>query len=114
MKIKVNDNVMILSGKDKGKTGRVSRVYHKREKVVVEKINMVIKHIRKTQTRPGERITFEAPMPTSKVIIVCPHCGKATRVGYTMIKKNDSIKKERICKKCSQSLDKSKSVKAKK
>lgn len=114
MKIKVNDNVMILSGKYKGKTGHVSRVHRKREKIVVEKINMVIKHIRKTQTRAGERITFEAPMAISKVIVVCPHCGKPTRVGYKMIQKGEQTKKERICKKCSQSLDKSKSVKSKK
>jgi large subunit ribosomal protein L24 len=109
MKIKVGDNVMVISGKYKGKTGNVSKVYRKQRKVVVEKINMVIKHIKKTAQRPGERITFEAPMHASKVMVVCPQSGKPTRVGYKMVKKGDKMKKERISRKYNESLDKTSS-----
>jgi large subunit ribosomal protein L24 len=103
MKIKLNDNVVVISGKDRGKTGKVIRTLAKEAKVVVEKLNMRTKHIKKTQTRPGSKITFEAPMNVSKVMVICPNCKKATRVGY---KKLESGKKQRICKKCGESLDK--------
>lgn len=103
MKIKMNDNVLVITGKDRNKTGRVTRTLPKAEKVVVEKVNMRTKHIKKTQTRPGSKITFEAPMPVSNIMIICPNCKKAARVGY---KKLETGKKQRICKKCSESLDK--------
>jgi large subunit ribosomal protein L24 len=103
MKIKMNDNVLVITGKDRGKTGKVIKSIPKDEKVVVEKVNMRTKHIKKTQTRPGDKITFEAPMDVSNVMIVCPNCKKRTRVGY---KKLETGKKQRICKKCNESLDK--------
>ncbi len=103
MKIKVNDNVLVITGKDRNKTGKVIRTNSKDEKVVVEKLNMRTKHIKKTQTRPGSKITFEAPMNVSNVMAICPNCKKATRVGY---KKLETGKKQRICKKCNESLDK--------
>lgn len=103
MKVKTNDNVLVITGKDRGKTGKVMRVLTGEEKVVVEKLNMRTKHIRKTQTRAGSKITFEAPMPVSNVMVVCPQCKKRTRVGYTKL---ESGKKQRICKKCNESLDK--------
>ncbi len=103
MKIKMNDNVLIIAGKDRGKTGKVMRILSKDDKVVIEKLNMRTKHVRKTQTRPGSKITFEAPMPASNVMVVCPQCKKSTRVGYIKL---ESGKKQRICKKCKESLDK--------
>ncbi len=103
MKIKVNDNVLVITGKDRNKTGKVIRTISKDEKLVVEKLNMRTKHIKKTQTRPGSKITFEAPMNVSNVMAICPNCKKATRVGY---KKLETGKKQRICKKCNESLDK--------
>jgi large subunit ribosomal protein L24 len=108
MKIKVNDNVLVITGKDRNKTGKVIRTNAKDEKVVVEKLNMRTKHIRKTQTSPGSKITFEAPMNVSNVMAICPNCKKATRVGY---KKLETGKKQRICKKCNESLDKIESKK---
>lgn len=99
----MNDNVLVITGKDRGKTGKVIKSIPKDEKVVVEKVNMRTKHIKKTQTRPGDKITFEAPMDVSNVMIVCPNCKKRTRVGY---KKLETGKKQRICKKCNESLDK--------
>lgn len=103
MKIKLNDNVKVITGKDRTKSGKVIRTLNKNEKVVVEKLNMRVKHIKKTTTAPGSKITFEAAMPVSNVMIICPNCKKTTRVGY---KKLETGKKERICKKCNESLDK--------
>lgn len=104
MKVKTNDNVLVITGKDRNKTGKVTRVLKKADKVVVEKVNMRTKHIKKTQTAPGSKIQFEAAMPASNVMVVCPNCKKATRVGY---KKLESGKKQRMCKKCGEALDKS-------
>ncbi len=102
MKLKVQDQIKVLSGKDKGKTGKVMKIYRKQNKVVVEKVNMRTKHIKKTQQRAGEKIVFEAPIDASNVIVICPQCKKTTRVGYKKLEKG---KKERICKKCSETLD---------
>jgi len=102
MKVKTGDNVVVITGKDRNKTGKVLRVLSKTGKVVVEKINMRTKHIKKTQTAPGSKIQFEAAMPASNVMVICPNCKKATRVGY---KKLESGKKQRMCKKCGESLD---------
>lgn len=114
MKIKSGDKVQIISGKYRGKTGKVTRVYKKRGKIVVEKINMVVKHIKKTPQRKGERITFEAPVYACKAMVVCPQCDKTTRVAYTIISKDGKGKKQRICKKCHQSIDQITSVKTSK
>jgi len=103
MKIKLNDNVLVITGKDRNKSGKIIRVDAKNEKVVVEKLNMRTKHIKKTQTRPGSKVTFEAAMPVSNVMVICPQCKKATRVSYTKL---ESGKKQRVCKKCSEALDK--------
>jgi len=103
MKVKMNDNVLIITGKDRNKTGKVTKVVNKSQKVVVEKVNMRTKHIKKTQTSPGSKIQFEAAMAVSNVKVICPNCKKATRVGY---KKLESGKKQRMCKKCNEALDK--------
>lgn len=103
MKVKLKDTVKILSGKDRGKTGKVLRVFRKTNKIVVEKVHVVKKHKKQTnkQTDPGGIIEVESPVSLSKVLVVCPSCGKATRIAYT--KKED--KKVRICKKCNEVLD---------
>lgn len=108
MKVKMNDNVLVITGKDRNKTGKVTRILNKADKVVVEKLNIRTKHIKKTQTAPGSKIQFEAAMPASNVMVVCPNCKKATRVEY---KKLESGKKQRMCKKCGESLDKVQSKK---
>lgn len=104
MKIKKGDNVKIISGKDKGKTGKVLQVLVSSEKIVVEGHNLRYKHLRpKRQGENGQRIMFPAPMHTSNVMLVCPKCSSASRVGFKMTEKNaetTSGKKQRICKKC--------------
>ncbi|MCD6109175.1 50S ribosomal protein L24 [bacterium] len=108
MKVKTSDKVLVITGKDRNKTGKITRVINKLNKVVVEKVNMRTKHIKKTQTAPGSKIQFEAAINASNVQVICPNCQKATRVGY---KKLESGKKQRMCKKCGESLDKISTIK---
>ncbi|BBE30907.1 50S ribosomal protein L24 [Tepiditoga spiralis] len=104
MKIKNGDTVKVISGKDKGKTGKVLRVIPKYNKVVVENINVVKKHQRPNQQmREGGIIEQPSPIYSSKVMVVCSSCGNATRVGY---KKLEDGKKVRYCKKCGEIIDK--------
>ena len=102
MKIKANDKVIIISGKDKGKVSKVLRVIAKHGKIVVEKVNMRTKHIKKSATKAGERITFEAPMDASNVMIMDPKENKPTLIGYRVLANG---KKERISKLSGASLD---------
>ena len=98
MKIKTNDTVVVLSGKDKGKTGKVLRVDVKGQKVVVEGVNVATKHqAPRRQGQEGGIIKVETPIYASKVQVVCPKCGKATRGGH---KFGGEGKKSRCCKKC--------------
>ena len=97
MNIKKNDTVIVLSGKDKGKTGKVLSVDPKGGKVVVEGINVASKHQKpRKQGEEGGIIKVETPIYASKVQLVCPKCGKATRVGHKIV----DGKKVRVCKKC--------------
>lgn len=101
MKILTRDNVLVIAGKSKGKTGTVSRTLPARQQIVVEKINFVTKHIKKGQGRPGQKIQFEKPIAVSNVKLVCPSCTKPTRVGYSILQNG---KKARICKKCGEGI----------
>lgn len=99
MKIKTNDQVKILSGKDAGKTGKVLQVFPKLEKAVVEGVNIMKKHLRvRKEGEKGQVLELSAPLPVSKLALVCPGCGKAVRVGYKM----DGDTKKRVCRKCNQ------------
>jgi len=110
MKLKLNDQVQVISGKDKGKKGHIIKLDRKNNKVAVEKLNMRTKHVRKSKEKAGEIIHFEAYMNVSNVAIVCPACGKLTRVAYKIL---TSGEKQRVCKKCKESLEKEKKVKTK-
>ena len=97
MKIKKNDTVKIVAGKDKGKTGKVIQIFPKDNKVVVEGLNIHHRHMRpKKQGEKGQRIEYSAPIHVSNVALVDPKSGKSTRVGY---KKLDSGEKVRISRK---------------
>jgi large subunit ribosomal protein L24 len=106
MKIKKGDTVKILSGKDRAKSGKVLQVVKKGDgiMVVVEGLNLRYKHLRARREREkGQRIMFPAPLDISNVMLVCPHCGKSTRVGYQVLEKKTELKREkkqRVCKKC--------------
>ncbi|MBR0352519.1 MAG: 50S ribosomal protein L24 [Oscillospiraceae bacterium] len=97
MKIKKDDKVVVLAGKDKGKQGKVLIADPKGGKVVVEGVNVATKHQKpQGQNREGGIIKIETPIYVSKVQLVCPKCGKETRVGYKLA----DGKKVRVCKKC--------------
>jgi large subunit ribosomal protein L24 len=101
MKIRKGDKVKVIAGKDKGREGVVERVYNKMQKVVIPQINMFKKHVRKNEQMPqGGIVDIPRPLDIAKVMLICPKCGKAARVGYEI--KND--KKTRICKKCKSAL----------
>ncbi len=102
MKLKKNDKVLVISGKDRGKVGVIMRVIEKRNKVVVEKVNMRTKHIKKTQAGPGQKIQFEGPIDASNVMVLDPTTNKPSRIGY---KKVAGAKKERISKVSGASLE---------
>lgn len=96
MRIKKGDTVKVLSGNDKGKTGEVLEVIPKTEKIVVKGVNVRKKHAKATQKEEGGIKEIEFPIHSSKVSLVCPKCGKKTRIGYVV----EDGKKFRICKKC--------------
>lgn len=99
-KIKKDDIVLVLSGKDKGKRSKVIRVIKKKGKAIVEKVNVAKKHQKPTRTFPGGIVDKLIPVPLSKLMVVCPHCKKPSRLG-----KKDSF---RYCKKCGEIIDKGK------
>ena len=101
MSIKKGDLVVVLSGKDKGKQGKVLEVMPKSSKVIVEKVNVVSRHTKpRKQGEEGGIIQKEAPIYACKVQAVCPKCGKATRIAH----KVEGDKKTRVCKKCGAEL----------
>lgn len=102
MKIKKGDQVIVLSGEDKGKTGEVVKALPKESKVVVQGISLVKRHTKPSQTTPGGIVTKEAPINVSNVAIVDPKSGKATKVGY----KEVDGKKVRVARKSGEVIDK--------
>jgi large subunit ribosomal protein L24 len=102
MKIKTNDTVLIITGKDRGKIAKVTKLIRDKNKIVAEKVNVRTKHVKKSAQGPGQIIKFEAPIDASNAMVVCPHCKKPTRVGYSV---PAGGKKQRVCKKCKQALD---------
>jgi len=106
MHVHREDTVVILAGKDRGKKGRVIRLFPKVEKALIEKINMVKRHTRPTQQMPqGGILEKEAPVHISNLQVVCGKCGKATRIAHKILADGQ---KTRICKKCGEILDKEK------
>lgn len=101
MRIKKGDNVQVLSGNDKGKKGEVLEVLPKEDKIVVKGVNVRKKHVK--ARRQGDEsgiIAVECAIPSSKVNVVCPKCGKVTKVGYSI----EKDQKVRVCKKCGAKL----------
>lgn len=97
MKIKKNDQVKVIRGKDNGKVGKVEKVFAKTGKVLVEGMNQYKRHIKaRMQGQKSEIITITKPLATTNVLVMCPKCKQPTRVGIKVLK--DS--KVRVCKKC--------------
>lgn len=101
MKIRKNDQVKLLSGKDRGKVGKVLRVEPKSRKALIDGLNLVKKHTKpRRQGEKGQRVTVPALVDISNLMLVCPKCSKATRVGFKVTDKS----KFRVCKKCKSEI----------
>jgi large subunit ribosomal protein L24 len=103
--VRKNDNVLVVTGKDRGKRGRVLKVLPEKNRLVVEGVNVIKRH---TKPNPGRNIKGgvverEAPLHASNVQLVCPECGKATRIGRRIL---GDGRKVRICRKCEGVVDK--------
>jgi large subunit ribosomal protein L24 len=103
MKIKRGDNVLVIAGKEKGKTGRVERQMPSENRLVVEGVNMITRHMK---ARPGirqsGRIQQEAPIHVSNVMLICNKCGKPTRPTVTNLEGGNRV---RACPKCKEVID---------
>ncbi len=100
--VKTNDTVVVLSGKDKGKQGKVLQVSPKEGKVIVEGLNIATKHVKpRRQGEQGGIVEAEAAMYASKVQLVCPKCSKATRIAHKIL---DDGSKVRVCKSCGEEI----------
>ena len=103
MTIKKGDTVVVIAGKEKGKSGKVTDVSPKDNRVLVDGLNIVTKHQKaRKQDEKSQIVKKSAPIEVSNLMVVCPSCGKATRVAHNTV----DGKKVRVCKKCSASLDK--------
>jgi len=103
MKLRTDDNVMVIKGRDRGKQGRVSQVFHKEDKVMVEGVNIVKRHTKATGgVRQGGIIQKEMPVRVCNVILVCPDCGKPARIGYRFLADGS---KARVCRKCEEVIE---------
>ena len=102
MSIRTGDKVRVLAGKDKGKEAKILAVYPTKERVLVERVNMMKKAQRPTQQNPkGGILEIEAPIHVSNVAIVCPKCSQPTRIG----RKREEGTRVRVCKKCGNDID---------
>ncbi len=103
-RIKKNDEVEVITGKEKGKRGKVLKAIPKKERVVVEKVNLIKRHTRPgARSRQGGIIEMEGPLHISNVMLICSKCDRAAKVGYKIL---DDQRKVRHCKRCGEILDK--------
>jgi large subunit ribosomal protein L24 len=101
--IKKNDTVMLISGDEKGKSGRVLSILPSKDRILIESLNMIKRHMKPSKKySQGGIIEREAPVHLSKVMLVCPKCSKPTRIGNTML---ENGKKIRSCKKCGEVVE---------
>ena len=102
-KIRKNDKVIVVAGKEKGKIGTVLKVDSEKRRIIVEKVNMIKRHARPSAKAPqGGIIEKEAPLHISNVMIVCGKCADPTRIGKRALEDGSKV---RVCKKCRESLD---------
>ncbi len=103
MKIRKNDTVLVVAGKDRGKKGKVRKALPRKEKVIVEGANMIKRHSRaKGQARQAGIIELEAPLDISNVMLICNKCNKPARVGFRFLSDG---RKARVCRSCGEVID---------
>ena len=101
LKFKIGDTVKVRSGKDKGREGKIEKIYPKLGSVLIPGINLYKKHIKGATGRKGGIYDVPRPLSFSKIAVVCPKCKKETRVGFRVLPKE----KTRICRKCGKEMD---------
>jgi large subunit ribosomal protein L24 len=103
-RIRKDDKVMVTAGRDKGKVGKILRILRKKDRVLVEKVNLVKRHTKANPytRQPGGIVEKEAPVAVSNIMLLCDACAKPTRVGYRFTADG---KKVRFCKKCNEQID---------
>jgi len=105
-KIRVNDKVEVIAGKDKGRVGKILRIERETERVVVERINLIKKHQKATDaSQSGQIVEKEAAIHISNVMLVCPECAETVKVGKHLL---DDGTKVRVCKKCKATIESAK------
>lgn len=103
MKLKKGDRVIVVRGKDRNRKGKIEKVFPKKNKVLVAKLNLYKKHVRaKSKEEPGGIVEVPRPIPIANVALICPKCKKKARIGYTLDKKGV---KRRVCKKCQKIIN---------
>jgi large subunit ribosomal protein L24 len=103
LSIKKNDTVVVIAGRERGKRGRVLSVYPQKDRLLIEKINIIKKHMKPTRKQTqGGIIEKEASIHMSNVMLICPKCNKTTRIGNSILQDG---RKLRICKKCGEVID---------
>ncbi len=103
MKIRKEDNVLVIAGRDRGKRGRVRFVYPRENRVVIEGINMIKRHTRaRGRARQAGIIEREAPIDISNVMLICTRCHQPTRVGFRFL---EDGRKVRVCRSCKEVID---------
>ena len=103
--IKKGDQVVVISGKEKGKTGRILRVFPKKQRAIVERVNFVKKHTKPSQkNRQGGIVEKEASLHVSNLLLYCVRCEKGSRIGFKIL---ENKTKARYCKRCNELIDKS-------
>ena len=104
MKLKLNDTIQVLTGDDQGRTGKIIKVIPLLNRVLVEGINTYKKHLKPQGDQKGGVVTLSRPIGVNKVALVCPHCHKPTRIGYSLAGKD----KLRVCTRCRKPITTSK------
>ncbi|HWO42192.1 MAG TPA: 50S ribosomal protein L24 [Candidatus Eisenbacteria bacterium] len=103
MQIRKNDSVLVIKGRERGKTGKVLRVIRDKDRVIIERVNLVKRHSRpRGPQQPGGILEKEAPLPAANVMLLCDKCSAPVRVGHRVLADG---KKIRICRRCNEAID---------
>lgn len=106
LSLRKNDQVQVIAGKEKGKTGKILKVDSKYGRVIVEHLNLVKRHMKASRTTSAGIIDKESPIHYSNVLLLCSKCNRGVRHGYKMVQNaKGKMEKTRICKRCGESLD---------
>ncbi len=100
-KLKKNDKVKVIAGKDKGKEGTIISFVPEKNRVIVEGVRVIKKHVKASATTKGGIVEKEAPIHISNVMLICPHCNQPTRVGIKFLESGEKV---RYCKKCGETI----------